>query len=270
MVNSKFFRECVSIMAENGIESAYFDTKCIFEDFHDADREKILDMVKKRSAGYPLQYILGTWDFYGYKMTVNENVLIPRPETELLVENVVNLCRKNNITNPVIADLCSGSGCIAIAISKQIPDSKVCAVEISEKEVDVIRKNAVLNNADITVICADVLKNETAEKFSGIDIIVSNPPYLTPYEMDTLQKEVTFEPFTALYGGTDGLDFYRNMIPLWKKSLKNGGHIMFEFGDGQHEEVGKILGHNKFHNIKFSRDLQKIIRSVTAQKQEVF
>lgn len=269
MVNNKFFRECVSIMAENGIESAYFDTKCIFEDFPHADRKEILGMVEKRSAGYPLQYILGTWEFYGYKMTVNENVLIPRPETELLIENVISLCRKNNIIRPVIVDLCSGSGCIAVALSKEITGSQVSAVEISEKAVELIRKNAELNNADITVLCADVLKKETAEMFSGIDIIVSNPPYLTTEEMNVLQKEVTFEPVMALYGGADGLDFYREMIPLWKKSLKNGGYIMFEFGDGQHEEVGNILEHNDFHNITFSRDLQKIIRSVTAQKQEV-
>ena len=269
MVNDKFFRECVSIMEESGIESAYFDTKCIFEDFPHADRKEILGMVEKRSGGYPLQYILGTWEFYGYKMTVNENVLIPRPETELLVENVVNLCGKNNITRPVIADLCSGSGCIAIALDREIKGSQVSAVEISGKAVEVIRKNAVLNNADITIICADVLAKETTEIFSGLDIIVSNPPYLTTEEMNVLQKEVTFEPSTALYGGADGLDFYRQMIPLWKKSLKNGGYIMFEFGDSQYEEVGNILEHNDFHNITFSRDLQKIIRSVTAQKQEV-
>ncbi|MCM1314717.1 MAG: peptide chain release factor N(5)-glutamine methyltransferase [Prevotella sp.] len=268
MVNNDFFRECVSIMAENGIESAYFDTKCIFEDFPDVSREKILDMVKRRSAGYPLQYILGMWEFYGYKMMVNENVLIPRPETELLIENVISLCRKNNITRPVIADLCSGSGCIAVALSKEITGSQVSAVEISEKAVETIRKNAEMNNSDIEIFCADVLKKETAEKFSGLDIIVANPPYLTSEEMQDLQKEVTFEPEMALFGGSDGLDFYRKILPIWKNSLKNGGYIMFEFGDNQHEEVGNILKHNNFKNITFSRDLQKIIRSVTAQKQE--
>lgn len=267
-MNSDFFRECVSVMEENGIESAYFDTKCIFEDFPDASHEKILDMVKRRSAGYPLQYILGTWEFYGYKMTVNEDVLIPRPETELLIENIINLCRKNNIANPEIADLCSGSGCIAVALNREITGSHVHAVEISEKAVEIIRKNAEINNSDIEILCADVLKKETAEKFSGLDIIVSNPPYLTQEEMNTLQKEVTFEPQTALSGGADGLDFYRKMIPLWKNSLKNGGYILFEFGDSQYEEVGNILKNNNFKNITFSRDLQKIIRSVTAQKQE--
>ena len=268
MVKNDFFCECVSIMEANGIESAYFDTKCIFEDFPETSREKILDMVKRRSMGYPLQYILGEWEFYGYKFKVNENVLIPRPETELLIENIINLCRKNNIISPEIVDLCSGSGCIAISLSKEITGSHISAVEISENAVEVIRKNAEMNDSDIEIFCADVLKKETSEKFSGLDIIVSNPPYLTHDEMNTLQKEVTFEPKTALYGGTDGLDFYREMIPIWKNSLKNGGYILFEFGDNQHEEVGKILEKNNFKNITFSRDLQKIIRSVTAQKQE--
>lgn len=268
MVNSDFFRECVSIMEENGIESAYFDTKCIFEDFPSASREEILDMVKRRSQGYPLQYILGTWEFFGYTFTVNENVLIPRADTELLVENVIEICRKNNIVSPKIADLCSGSGCIAIALKNQIENSHVSAVELSEKAVEIIRRNAELNNSDIEVLCADVLEKQTAEKFSGLDIIVSNPPYLTQEEMNNLQKEVTFEPEMALSGGADGLDFYRKMIPLWKSSLKNGGYILFEFGDNQYEDVGKILEENNFRNITFSRDLQKIIRSVTAQKQE--
>lgn len=267
-MNSDFFRECVSIMEENGIESAYFDTKCIFEDFPNASREDILAMVNRRSGGYPLQYILGTWEFFGYTFIVNENVLIPRADTELLVENVIEVCWKNGLKSPEIADLCSGSGCIAIALKNQIENARISAVEISEKAVEVIRKNAELNNSDIEILCADVLEKQTAEKFSGLDIIVSNPPYLTQEEMNTLQKEVRAEPETALFGGADGLDFYRKMIPLWKNSLKNGGYLLFEFGDSQHEEVGKILEENNFKNITFSRDLQKIVRSVTAQKQE--
>ena len=267
-MNNDFFRECLSIMEENGIKSAYFDTKCIFEDFPSASREDILDMVKRRSGGYPLQYILGTWEFFGYTFIVNENVLIPRADTELLIENAIEICRKNNLKSPKIADLCSGSGCIAIALKNQVKNSHVSAVEISEKAVEVIRKNSELNNSDIEILCADVLKKKTAEKFFGLDIIISNPPYLTQEEMNNLQKEVTFEPATALSGGDDGLDFYRKMIPIWKNSLKNGGYLLFEFGDNQHEDVGKILEDNNFKNITFSRDLQKIIRAVTAQKQE--
>ncbi len=276
------FRECVSLMDKNGIDSSYFDTLCIFQDIFnernplfrplenvpDDKREIILNLVKRRTDGYPLQYLLGQWEFYGYTFRVNENVLIPRPDTETLIENILEICGKNNLKSPKIADLCSGSGCIAVTLKKQIPDAEVYAVEISEKAVETIKENAELNNVVIHIINADVLKQETALSLSGLDIIVCNPPYLTQYDMDTLQKEVTFEPSIALFGGDDGLDFYRKITLLWRKSLKNNGWIAYEFGDGQHDDVGKILGKNNFYNITFSRDTQNIIRTVTARKQE--
>ena len=194
--------------------------------------------------------------------------MIPRPDTETLIENILEIYRKNNLKSPKIVDLCSGSGCIAVTLKKQIPNAEVYAVEISEKAVEVIRENAELNNVDIHIINSDVLNPETVEIIPETDIIVCNPPYLTQYDMDNLQKEVTFEPSLALFGGDDGLDFYREITSLWRKSLKNNGWIAYEFGDGQHDDVGKILGKNNFYNITFSRDTQNIIRTVTAQKQE--
>lgn len=266
MVNHEFFRECVSIMEKNGIDSAYFDTKCIFEDFPN-DESKILSLVKKRSEGYPLQYLLGQWEFYGYPFKVNENVLIPRADTELIIENVLEICRKNNLTSPKIADLCSGSGCIAITLKKQIPSAEVYAMEISKKAVEIIHSNAVLNNVEINIFNDDVLNPKT-ENLPIFDIIVSNPPYLTQQEMDTLQKEVTFEPSLALFGGADGLDFYRRMTSIWKNFLRKDGWLIYESGDGQHEDIKNILGKNNFYNITLSRDLNNIIRNVTAQKSE--
>lgn len=267
MVNHEFFRECISILEKNGIDSAYFDTKCIFEDFPE-DNEKILSLVKKRAGGYPLQYLLGQWEFYGYPFKVNENVLIPRADTELIIENVLDICRKNNLKYPKIADLCSGSGCIGITLKKQIPSSEIYSVEISEKAVEVIRENSVLNNVGINIINADVLERETVEKLPELDIIVCNPPYLTQQEMNELQKEVTFEPSLALFGGADGLDFYRKITSLWKNSIRKDGWLLYESGDGQHEDIKNILGKNNFYNITFSRDLNNIIRNVTAQKSE--
>lgn len=253
-------------MEKNGIDSAYFDTKCIFEDFPN-DESKILSLVKKRSEGYPLQYLLGQWEFYGYPFKVNENVLIPRADTELIIENVLEICRKNNLTSPKIADLCSGSGCIAITLKKQIPSAEVYAMEISKKAVEIIHSNAVLNNVEINIFNDDVLNPET-ENLPIFDIIVSNPPYLTQQEMDTLQKEVTFEPSLALFGGADGLDFYRRMTSIWKNFLRKDGWLIYESGDGQHEDIKNILGKNNFYNITLSRDLNNIIRNVTAQKSE--
>lgn len=267
MVNHEFFRECVSVMEDSGIDSAYFDTKCIFEDFPE-DREKILSLVKRRSEGYPLQYLLGQWEFYGYPFRVDENVLIPRADTELIIENVLDICRKNNLDSPKIADLCSGSGCIGITLKKQIPYAEIYAVEISEKAVEIIRENVVLNSTDINILNADVLNPETVGKLPVFDIIVCNPPYLTRQEMDNLQKEVTFEPPLALFGGNDGLDFYRKITSLWKSSLRKDGWLLYESGDGQHDDIKNILGKNNFYNITFSRDLNNIIRNVTAQKSE--
>lgn len=266
MVNREFFRECVYVLEKSGIDSAYFDTKCIFEDFPDNEK-KILSLVKKRSQGYPLQYLLGQWEFYGYPFRVNENVLIPRADTELIIENVLEICRKNNLISPKIADLCSGSGCIAITLKKQIPSAEIYAFEISKKAVEIIHSNAVLNNTEINIINDDVLNPET-ESIPEFDIIVSNPPYLTQQEMDTLQKEVTFEPPLALFGGKDGLDFYRRITSVWKKFLRKDGWLIYESGDGQHEDIKNILGNNNFYNITLSCDLNNIIRNVTAQKSE--
>lgn len=267
MVNHELFRECVSVLEKNGIDSAYFDVKCIFEDFPD-NREKILSLVKRRSEGYPLQYVLGEWDFWKYTFRVGEGVLIPRQDTETLIENVLDICRKNGLKSPKILDLCSGSGCIAVTLDKEIPKSEVWAVEKFDSAFEYLEENIRLNNSSVNAVKADVLLPETAGGFSDFDIIVSNPPYLTSEEMDGLQKEVRAEPETALFGGTDGLDFYRAITKIWKKSLRNDGWLVYESGDGQHEDIKNILGKNNFYNITFSRDMNHIIRNVTAQKRE--
>lgn len=278
--NSILFSECTAEMQKHNIDSAFFDTKEIFQSVthnrnifvsdtvSDEQAEKIRIAVKKRCSGYPLQYIIGEWDFYGYTFRVSEDVLIPRPDTETLIENVIALCRENNIQNPEILDICSGSGCIAVTLKKEIPDSAIHAVEISEKAVELIRYNADLNNVKINMECADACEEITAEKYRNYDIIVSNPPYLTDEDMHELQKEVRYEPKLALFGGNDGLDFYRKLTPLWKNSLKNNGWLCYEFGMGQHEAVKKILEENNFSNITLNRDTQNIIRTVTAQKTE--
>lgn len=279
MVNRKqLFEQCVGMLAKNGIDSADFDTLCIFQDILceqnplfkpleavplDTER-KIIQFAEKRSDGYPLQYILGEWEFYGYKFRVNENVLIPRPDTETLIEQVLEICRKNNIKSPKIADLCSGTGCVGITLKKQIPAADVYSFEISEKAVELIKKNAEINNAEIHIINGDVCSEKTVNQTGIFDIAVCNPPYLTQNDMDTLQKEVTFEPSLALFGGEDGLDFYRKITPLWKKALPDGW-LCYEFGFGQHGDVEKILKDNGFTDITLARDTQNIIRTACAK-----
>ena len=272
---------CGEILKNSGNEDWEFDTLCIFQDilcdkhplFRPAeevsaeDEKTIRQLTERRSSGYPLQYLLGEWEFYGYPFRLSEDVLIPRPDTETLIENVLEICRRQGMRSPRIADLCSGSGCIAITLKKELPLAEVSAVELSGGALDIIKENASLNDADIRIIKGDVLKKETADMFRDMDIIVSNPPYVTAKEMAELQQEVRYEPEMALYGGEDGLDFYRTMTALWKKSLADGGWLVYEYGDGQQNEVEKILNHNDFYNITLSRDLAGIFRTASAQKR---
>lgn len=272
---------CGEILKNSGNEDWEFDTLCIFQDIlHDKhplfrpaeevsgeDEKTIRQLTERRSSGYPLQYLLGEWEFYGYPFRLSEDVLIPRPDTETLIENVLEICRRQGMRSPKIADLCSGSGCIAITLKKELPLAEVCAVELSGGALDIIRENASLNDADIRIIKGDVLKKETADMFRDMDIIVSNPPYVTAKEMAELQQEVRYEPEMALYGGEDGLDFYRTMTALWKNSLADGGWLLYEYGDGQQNDVEKILNDNDFDNITLSRDLAGIFRTASAQKR---
>ena len=272
---------CGEILKNSGNEDWEFDTLCIFQDilcdkhplFRPAeevsaeDEKTIRQLTERRSSGYPLQYLLGEWEFYGYPFRLSEDVLIPRPDTETLIENVLEICRRQGMRSPKIADLCSGSGCIAITLKKELPLAEVSAVELSDGALDMIKENASLNDAYIRIIKGDVLKKETADMFRDMDIIVSNPPYVTAKEMAELQQEVRYEPEMALYGGEDGLDFYRTMTALWKNSLADGGWLVYEYGDGQQNEVENILNHNDFYNITLSRDLAGIFRTASAQNR---
>lgn len=281
---AELFEECRAILEKSGNDSARFDVMCIFQDmlgdknplFRQSEpvsaetEEKIRNLVKKRSEGYPLQYLLGEWEFYGYPFKVGEGVLIPRPDTEVLAEQVLEICEKKHLVSPKIADLCSGSGCIAITLKKELPLAEVYAVELSDTALSYLRRNAELNSANIHIIKGDVLSKETSRLFDEIDIIVCNPPYLTQEDMDNLQKEVTFEPGAALFGGDDGLYFYRRITEIWRDSLRADGCLCYEFGIDQHEDVKKILAGNGFDNITLSRDTQNIIRTAAAQKSEEF
>lgn len=276
---SELYRECVGRLEEAGIPDSGFDVMCIFQDMlgdrnplfrpletvPDDAEMRIRDLTARRCKGEPLQYLLGEWEFWGYPFRVGEGVLIPRPDTETLIEDVLGICRRNGLDSPKIADLCSGSGCIAVTLKKELPRAEVCAVELSEAALPYLRDNVKRNNADVRVIAADVLSEQTRQLVGETDIIVSNPPYLTADEMTELSPEVLREPSMALYGGADGLDFYRALTKMWKKSLKKGGFLFYEFGMDQHEAVGRILGENGFTDMKFSRDGGGIIRTVSAR-----
>lgn len=192
-------------------------------------------LAARRAAGEPLQYLFGAWEFYGLRFFVGEGVLIPRPETELLAELSIGLLKNGG----KMLDLCSGTGCIAVAAAKNTP-AEIYAVERYEAAFSYLKKNIEYHHADVTAVLGDALDPAILPE-SGFDVIVSNPPYLTKAEMADLQREVRHEPFTALYGGEDGLDFYRRLIPLWKGRLRKDGTLAVEVGDGQAAAVGEIF-----------------------------
>ena len=270
---SSLYIDTKNKLKEAGIEDYRFEASILLEHYTGikvlelAVSEKSLDSeaveslknaIEKRISGYPLQYIVGKWEFYGYPIEVGEGVLIPRPDTETLVEAVIQIAGES----PKIVDLCSGSGCIAIALQKEIPSSTVYAVEMSEDALVFLKKNLVLNNSGVKLVCGDILDSEIIDNFEKNDIIVSNPPYLTDEDMNMLQKEVKHEPKMALEGGKDGLYFYREITKLWKSKLKIGGILAYEVGMGQELDVAEILKQNRFSNIEFKKDLSGITRVV--------
>lgn len=202
------------------------------------------DMLLRRLNGEPLQYIFGEWEFYDLSFDVGEGVLIPRQDTETLVELVADNYLKDGM---ICADLCSGSGCIGISLSRLHKLEMYC-YEKSEKAMEYLKRNIEKNRnrlaGKVTALLADVLDKKTVDAAPMYDIIVSNPPYLTADEMAHLQKEVSFEPQMALFGGEDGLDFYRAILQLWTKRLKNGGLFAVEIGETQAEAVSQIFREN--------------------------
>lgn len=277
MTASELYIHIKKILENNNIETPQFEAMCMIENIFGKKLNRILidrqqalpehinfadSIAYKRIKGEPLQYLLGEWEFYGMPFCVGKGVLIPRQDTETLVETVIEAAK--NINSPRIVDLCSGSGCIACAAAKNIENAKVYALEKHEKAIGYLNKNIALNNVKVTVIEADVLSEKT--EASDFDIIACNPPYLTADEMKTLQKEVAFEPKEALFGGNDGLYFYREITRIWQSRLKSGGIIAYEIGMGQENAVREIMSEYNFKNIEFIKDLPGIIRVVKGEK----
>ena len=214
-------------------------------------------IINRRKKGEPLQYILGKWWFYDSEFYVGKGVLIPRQDTETLVDTALELMGTKE--NLAAADLCAGTGAIGISIALKRPNAKVLAVEKYSKAFKFLEKNIELNGAkNVTPIKADVLK----KAFGLYDIIVSNPPYITKTDMLSLSKEVKKEPKTALFGGDDGLYFYKTITKVWKSSLKKGGKLIFEIGIGQNEAVEEILKNEGFSEINTVCDLGGVQRVI--------
>ena len=228
--------------------------------------EEAEKLTQRLLAGEPLAYVMGQWEFYGMQLTVNENVLIPRDDTCAVTELAINQALFLN-ENPRILDLCTGSGCIGLAIASRVKDAKVTLVDISRDALQVARKNISAQKLSGRVTCVQANALEAPPAFLGkFDLIVSNPPYITTEEMAQLPDSVAkFEPHLALHGGSDGLDFYRAITEHYKTALKPGGFLCFEFGMGQGDAVCSLLETNGFTILERSRDYNDRERAVLAR-----
>lgn len=240
-----------------------------------ADRERYateeicaqMDFLTARLiGGEPLAYILGEWEFYGLPLYVDRNVLIPRDDTcavaSLAIEKSLFLGK-----DPRILDLCTGSGCIGLAVASRVKDARVTLADISKEALAVAKKNIVRNHLSGRVSCIQADALQKPSSFLGkFDLIVSNPPYITRQEMDALPHSVCdYEPHLALYGGEDGLDFYRSIAKNYSAALKPNGFLCFEFGMGQGDGVCRILEENQYTILERTRDYNDIERAVIAQ-----
>lgn len=226
--------------------------------------EKVHGLIERRLAGEPIAYVTGSWEFYGLPLVVDRSTLIPRMDTEVLVDTALNILRSRGKMDARVLDLCTGSGCIACAIANALPASRVVAADIDPRCVSVCRRNVLLNNLSPRVTSIDADAASTPPLLIGsFDMIVCNPPYIATAEIDTLDVSVRdYEPRKALDGGEDGLYFYREIIRRWKTVIRDGGYIVFEVGETQSGEVQKLLRLASFKDVGCEKDTAGIERVV--------
>ena len=222
--------------------------------------------VQRLMDGEPLPYVIGKWEFYGLELIVTPDVLIPRDDTcavaELAIQQSLFLDSK-----PRILDLCTGSGCIGLAIASRVKDAKITLADLSQEALAVAKQNIVLHHLTSRVSCVRANALEQPPTFMGkFDLIVSNPPYITTREMLELPRSVAaFEPRMALHGGEDGLKFYRAIAANYAKALKPGGYLCFEFGEDQGDDVCAILENNGYTILQRVKDYNNTERAVIAR-----
>lgn len=261
----------------NGIENYFYETRELMafilnktkewvttnieNEIDEESYNKFLKLHKERIQGIPLQYILGEQYFMGLKFLVNKDVLIPRPDTEILVYEVLELVKKHN-ENVKILDLCTGSGCIAISLAKNVENAEIFASDISNKALIVAENNSKLNETNVKFLKSDMFQDIEEKDF---DIIVSNPPYIASGDMASLSKEVLEEPHGALDGGADGLNFYRCIAENALNYLNKNGTLALEIGYNQAEGIFDILKKFKYNNIRLVKDYSGNDRVIIAQ-----
>ena len=224
-------------LASVGVTSAAFEARQMLASAQ--SEAQLTDWVARRQKGEPLQYLLGEWEFWGLPFKVGEGVLIPQPDTEILVEQALEAVK--DIAAPKILDLCAGSGCVGVALAHELTNASVTAVELYDDAFGYLERNIRLNSVGVTAVKADVLSEPPESLRTEWDLIVSNPPYISPDEREQLSAEVLFEPEQALFAEENGLKFYRAIAEYWLPLLKEGGILALEIGYRQAEAVRGIL-----------------------------
>ncbi len=223
---------------------------------------RVRDLVDRHLAGEPVAYLIGEWEFYGLPLDISPEVLIPRPDTEVLAEQAINYLRTQGECRAL--DLCAGSGCVGLAIASQVPQTRVVLGEWSDGALKICRQNIRRNGLSGRVVPMQADARDKPEKALGdFQCIVCNPPYIPRADIDGLDVSVKdYEPHLALDGGEDGLDFYRDISEKWKDALNIGGRLYFEVGIGQADSVLRIMRAQGFGDIQVVKDLHEIPRVV--------
>ncbi len=279
MTSLDLFREASRLLKTKGIEEPEKEVEILFCTLLNIEREelygkdplvteegeyKIFKAIEERAAGRPLQYIVGFVEFYGLRISVGEGVLIPRPETELIIDEVLSLRRQGYLKEESrILDLCTGSGCIALALARNISDAFIVGTDSSYVALNYAEQNRSYHGLrNVEFLKADLFP----ERDELFDIIVSNPPYISRDEMDTLQPHVRMEPFEALYGGEDGLDFYRRIMGEAKTYLNEEGFVLLEMGAGQAKNIESLAKKAGFTVSKKTKDLAGVERVIVLRQ----
>jgi len=276
-------KEARKLLGTSGIEDAVREAELIISHCLGIDRltlyrdnpwipkdtiSRIDALLQRRIKREPLQYILGHMEFYGLKIRLGSGVLIPRPETELLAEEAIKIISnfEFRISNFTFLDLCTGSGCLALALAREFPEARVYGTDTSEIAIGYAKENAKLNGIRGVTFIKGSLFEPIKEFLVTFDLIVSNPPYIRRNDIKSLQPEVKdWEPLEALDGGENGLDYYRAIIPEARNYLKEGGCLMFELGNNQADAVRKMAGDAGFINISLIKDYTAIERILIAK-----
>lgn len=279
MTINELYRQGMGMLEEAGRDNAGFDARCLIEFLlgistteymlvrsDKADTKmftEYMSLIRRRATGEPLQYIIGKWEFMDYEFFVGEGVLIPRPETELLVDFAVDYLKDKE--NPIVLDLCSGSGCIAISVAAKLRNARVYAVEKYDKAFSYLEKNIAHNGVkNVSAVKGDILDGSLLNDIKP-DLILSNPPYIRSDEVPYLQQEVRREPSTALDGGRDGYDFYRVLASDWLQRLQKGGAMAVECAEDQADEISQMFFLSR-SKVNIINDLSGFPRVVTAIK----